>query len=63
MRPWTAKPPAVVEEVNSVGAAGCRVPPLMELCMDMISNNLHTFPSIDYLPSHLLKDILDRQLE
>jgi len=60
VRPWTAKPPAVEDKG---GASICRVPSLMELCMDMISNNLHTFPSIDYLPSHLLKDILDRQLE
>jgi hypothetical protein len=38
-----------------------RVPSLMDLCLDMIANNLHTFQSIDFLPSHLLKDILDRR--
>ena len=38
-----------------------RVPSLMELCMSMIANNLHTIPSIEYLPSHLMKDILDRR--
>ena len=38
-----------------------RVPSLMELCMNMIANNLHTIPSIEYLPSHLMKDILDRK--
>ena len=27
----------------------------------MIANNLHTIPSIEYLPSHLMKDILDRR--
>jgi hypothetical protein len=33
----------------------------MELCLNMIANNLHTIPSIEYLPSHLMKDILDRK--
>ena len=55
MRPWTSKP---VKKAN-LDLPG--VPSLMDLCLDMIANNLHTFQSIDFLPSHLLKDILDRR--
>ena len=65
VRPWTAKPQrpqaAAAEAADDGDDSACRVPSLMEMCMDMISNHLHTFPSIDYLPSHLIKDIMDRR--
>ena len=54
--------PALAQALPPEGdEPACRVPALMELCMEMIANNLHTIPSIEYLPSHLMKDILDRR--
>mmetsp|Transcript_26435 Transcript_26435/g.41320 ORF Transcript_26435/g.41320 Transcript_26435/m.41320 type:complete len:260 (+) Transcript_26435:91-870(+) len=52
-RPWTAK--AKVKEGERGPAS------LLELCLDVIAKHLHTFPSMEMVPHHLMKEILDRR--
>lgn len=54
-RPWTAK-----LQRSNASDAGLGVPSLLEMCTDAVAQHLHTLPSLEVLPHHLMKDVLDR---
>lgn len=54
-RPWTAKPKRA--DGNTVAGPAS----LESLCLDLIAAHLHAIPSIENLPAHLMKEVLDRR--